>query len=153
MSYQTVEASAIDHSAGVEITDHAHERGQLSVVVRGTLAVTRAEGWWLTPPELAIWIAPNVSHGARYSKLSVFRQFLAIDCVRQTRPWFLEYGLQLPTCSPRGQIHWKRPYCGTVYQILTNPVNCGAYAYGKGECTVHYEAGEPLKRERRKPTN
>jgi AraC-like DNA-binding protein len=70
MSYQTVEASAIDHSAGVEIADHAHERGQLSVVLRGTLAVTSAKGWWLTPPGLAIWIPPNVSHGARYSELS-----------------------------------------------------------------------------------
>jgi hypothetical protein len=27
----------------------------------------------------------------------------------------------------------------------------GAYAYGKTECTVHYEAGEPRKRDRRKP--
>ena len=82
---------------------------------------------------------------------SVFRQFLAIGSVRQTLLWFLEHGLQLPAYTPRGEIHWKRPYYGTVYQILTNPVYGGAYAYGKTECTVHYEAGEPRKRDRRKP--
>ncbi|WP_168788267.1 recombinase family protein [Paraburkholderia aromaticivorans] len=82
---------------------------------------------------------------------SVFRRFLAIGSVRQTLLWFLEHGLQLPACTPRGEVHWKRPSYGTVHQILTNPVYGGAYAYGKTECTVHYEAGEPRKRDRRKP--
>jgi DNA invertase Pin-like site-specific DNA recombinase len=82
---------------------------------------------------------------------SVFRQFGAIGSVRQTLLWFLEHGLQLPACTPRGEIHWKRPSYGTVYQILTNPIYGGAYAYGKTECTIHYEDGEPRKRDRRKP--
>jgi DNA invertase Pin-like site-specific DNA recombinase len=82
---------------------------------------------------------------------SVFRQFAAIGSVRQTLLWFLEHGLQLPACTPRGEIHWKRPYYGTVYQILTSPVYGGAYAYGKTECTIHYEDGEPRKRDQRKP--
>jgi DNA invertase Pin-like site-specific DNA recombinase len=82
---------------------------------------------------------------------SVFRQFLAIGSVRQTFLWFLEHDLQLPACTPCGETHWKRPYYGTVYQILTNPAYGGAYAYGKTECAVHYEAGEPRKCGRRKP--
>ena len=82
---------------------------------------------------------------------SVFRQFLTIGSVRQTLLWFLEHDLLLPACTPRGEIHWKRPSYGTIHQILTNPVYGGAYAYGKTECTVHYEAGEPRKRDRRKP--
>ena len=48
---------------------------------------------------------------------SVFRQFAAIGSVRQTLLWFLEHGLQLPACTPRGEIHWKRPYYGTVYHV------------------------------------
>src|ERR1700755_1261568 len=84
---------------------------------------------------------------------SVFRQFLAIGSVRQTLLWFLEHGLQLPACTPRGEIQWKRPSYGTVYRILTNPIYGGAYAYGKTECTINYEGGEPRKRDRRKPRN
>ena len=45
---------------------------------------------------------------------SVFRQFAAIGSVCQTLLWFLEHGLQLPACTPRGEIHWKRPYYGTL---------------------------------------
>jgi hypothetical protein len=48
--------------------------------------VTSDEGRRLNPPGLAIWIAPNLSHGARYSELSVFRQFLAIDSLTADSP-------------------------------------------------------------------
>ena len=82
---------------------------------------------------------------------SVFRQFGAIGSVRQTLLWFLEHGLQLPACTPRGELQWKRPSYGTVYRILTNPNYGGAYAYGKTECAIHYEDGEPRKRDRHKP--
>jgi DNA invertase Pin-like site-specific DNA recombinase len=82
---------------------------------------------------------------------SVFRQFGAIGSVRQTLLWFLEHGLQLPACTPRGEIQWKRPSYGTVYRILTNPIYGGAYAYGKTERTINYEGGEQRKRDRRKP--
>ncbi|WP_211254134.1 recombinase family protein [Paraburkholderia nodosa] len=84
---------------------------------------------------------------------SVFRQFGAIGSVRQTLLWFLEHGLQLPACTPRGEIQWKRPSYGTVYRILTSPIYGGAYAYGKTECTINYEGGEQRKRDRRKPRN
>jgi hypothetical protein len=40
---------------------------------------------------------------------SVFHQFGAIASVRQTLLWFLEHGLQLPACTPRGELQWKRP--------------------------------------------
>ncbi|MGF6812689.1 hypothetical protein OKW30_007906 [Paraburkholderia sp. Clong3] len=64
---------------------------------------------------------------------------------------FLKHGLQLPACTPRGEIQWKRPSYGTVYRILTNPIYGGTYAYGKTECAIHYESGEPRKRDRREP--
>ena len=38
---------AVDHGAGGEITRAAHDSGQLSLVLSGTLPVTTEEGWWL----------------------------------------------------------------------------------------------------------
>ena len=81
----------------------------------------------------------------------VFDQFERIGSVRQTLLWFHEHGLQLPAATARGEIHWKRPSYGTVYQILTNPAYGGAYAYGKTERGTRYEDGQPRKRDRRRP--
>jgi DNA invertase Pin-like site-specific DNA recombinase len=83
----------------------------------------------------------------------VFHQFVQIGSVRQTLLWFLEHGLQLPACTPRGEVHWKRPAYGTIYGILTNPLYGGAYAYGKTERTIRYEGSEPREYDRRKPRN
>lgn len=52
---------------------------------------------------------------------SVFRQFLTIGSVRQTLLWFLEHDLLLPACTPRGEIHWKRPSYGTIHHARTPP--------------------------------
>jgi AraC-like DNA-binding protein len=65
-----VDARAVHHGAGVEIASHHHDSGQLSVVLQGTMMVTSEEGWWLAPPGLAIWVPPEVLHGARYSESS-----------------------------------------------------------------------------------
>jgi DNA invertase Pin-like site-specific DNA recombinase len=81
----------------------------------------------------------------------VFDQFERIGSVRQTLLWFHEHGLQLPAVTPRGEVHWKRPIYGTVYQMLTNPIYGGAYAYGKSERGTRYVGGEPRKSDRRKP--
>lgn len=81
----------------------------------------------------------------------VFDQFERVGSVRQTLLWFHEHGLQLPALTPRGEIHWKRPIYGTLYQMLTNPIYGGTYAYGKTERGTHYVAGEARKCDRRKP--
>jgi DNA invertase Pin-like site-specific DNA recombinase len=81
----------------------------------------------------------------------VFDQFERIGSVRQTLLWFHEHDLQLPAATPRGEICWKRPRYGSVYQMLTNPVYGGAYAYGKTERGTRYEAGQARQRDRRKP--
>jgi AraC-like DNA-binding protein len=65
-----VEAVAAIHAAGVEITHHAHDSGQLSLELCGTLSTTTEEGWWLAPPGLAIWAPPKMEHGSRYSESS-----------------------------------------------------------------------------------
>jgi DNA invertase Pin-like site-specific DNA recombinase len=81
----------------------------------------------------------------------VFDQFERIGSVRQTLLWFHEHGLELPCVTPRGEVRWKRPIYGTVYQLLTNPAYGGAYAYGKSERGTRYEAGVERKNDRRKP--
>jgi len=81
----------------------------------------------------------------------VFDQFERIGSVRQTLLWFHEHGLQLPAVTARGEVHWKRPIYGTVYQMLTNPTYGGAYAYGKSERGTRYVDGEARKSDRRKP--
>jgi DNA invertase Pin-like site-specific DNA recombinase len=81
----------------------------------------------------------------------VFDQFERIGSVRQTLLWFHEHGLQLPAAAPRAEIRWKRPAYGTVYQILTNPIYGGAYAYGKTERGTRYVAGEARHIDRRMP--
>ncbi|NMM02048.1 helix-turn-helix transcriptional regulator [Paraburkholderia sp. RP-4-7] len=70
MSRFTIEAVAVDHAAGVEITHHEHDSGQLSIVLRGTMMIMAEEGWWLAPPGLAVWVPSQVVHGARYSESS-----------------------------------------------------------------------------------
>jgi DNA invertase Pin-like site-specific DNA recombinase len=81
----------------------------------------------------------------------VFDQFERIGSVRQTLLWFHEHGLQLPAVTPRGETHWKRPIYGSLYQMLTNPIYGGAYAYGKSEGDTRYVAGEARKCTRQKP--
>jgi DNA invertase Pin-like site-specific DNA recombinase len=83
--------------------------------------------------------------------LLVFDQFEKIGSVRQTLLWFNEHGLQLPATSARREVHWKRPSYGTVYQMLTNPIYGGAYAYGKSEHSTQYVDGEARRCDRRKP--
>jgi DNA invertase Pin-like site-specific DNA recombinase len=81
----------------------------------------------------------------------VFDQFERVGSVRQTLLWFHEHGLQLPAATPRGEIYWKRPIYGTLYQMLTNPIYGGAYAYGKTERGTRYVGGEARKCDRKKP--
>ncbi len=81
----------------------------------------------------------------------VFDQFERIGSVRQTLLWFHEHGLPLPATTPQGETHWRRPVYATVYQVLTNPIYGGAYAYGKTERGTRFVAGETRKIDRRKP--
>jgi len=80
----------------------------------------------------------------------VFEKFLQIGTVRQTLLWFLDQGLKLPARRPGSETYWRRPAYGNVYNILTNPVYGGAYAYGKSEVTSHYEGGQIRRGSRRK---
>lgn len=81
----------------------------------------------------------------------VFDQFERIGSVRQALLWFHEHALELPAVNPHGEVHWKRPIYGTLYQMLTNPVYGGAYVYGRRDSNMQYADGELRYRGRRKP--
>ncbi len=80
-----------------------------------------------------------------------FRKFRKLGTVRQTLLWFLEHDLQLPAHNQRSELFWRRPSYRSLYRLLTSPVYGGAYTYGKTESVLHYQAGEPRSRLRRKP--
>lgn len=63
-------AQQVDHPAGAHLPEHAHDTGQLIVVLRGTAAISSEGGWWLAPPGLAIWVPPHCRHSAHYSESS-----------------------------------------------------------------------------------
>jgi AraC-like DNA-binding protein len=47
---------------------HRHRRAQLEYVSEGALKVQTEQGVWITPPQRAVWILPNVSHTAYSSR-------------------------------------------------------------------------------------
>ena len=71
----------------------------------------------------------------------VFRKFDEMQSVRQVHLWFSDEGLELPSrpTSEKEQLRWQVPNYARVREILTNPVYCGAYAYGRTaiEVTIH----------------
>ena len=51
-----------------EIPSHRHKRGQLIYASEGVITVRTEDGFWVTPPQRAAWIAPNTVHSVRSSK-------------------------------------------------------------------------------------
>jgi len=67
-----VDGEIVQHSAGKTIGRHAHERGQLSVVLKGTMRIRCRGGWWLAPAGRGIWIPAGTEHSASYSEMASF---------------------------------------------------------------------------------
>ena len=115
---------------------------------RGELIVSASVGYVKTQGQR---IEKDPDRRVQEAILLVFRKFFELGTIRQTLMWFLEEGLQLPVRRPTGETFWRRPGYSTVQRILTNPIYGGAYAYGKTECTLHYEGPQPRQLRRRKP--
>ena len=113
---------------------------------RGELLVAAAVGYIKTD---APHFEKDPDRRVQEAVALVFRKFVELGTARQTLWWFLEHGLQLPVRPATGEIVWRRPSYGMVYSMLRNPMYGGAYAYGKTECTLHYEQGEPRTSRRR----
>ena len=80
----------------------------------------------------------------------VFRKFDEMQSVRQVHLWFSDEGLELPS-RPRiekEQLQWRVPNYGRVRGILTNPVYCGAYAFGRTATEVEIRDGQKKVRQK-----
>jgi Recombinase len=115
---------------------------------RGELLVAAAVGYIKTD---APHVEKDPDRRVQDAVALVFRKFGELGTVRQTLWWFLEHGVQLPVQTRPGDTGWKRPSYAMLYRMLRNPMYGGAYAYGKTECTLHYDQGEPRASRRRKP--
>jgi Resolvase, N terminal domain/Recombinase len=81
----------------------------------------------------------------------VFSKFAELQSARQVHVWLRDKGIALPVKSHDAEgrcIVWKLPLYNTVYNILTNPVYAGAYAFGRTMSKVIIEDGRKLTRRR-----
>jgi len=74
----------------------------------------------------------------------VFHKFTELQSVRQVLVWIRQEQILLPVVvhkAGKRSIDWKTPVYHTIHHILTNPVYCGAYAFGRRGASVTIENG------------
>jgi DNA invertase Pin-like site-specific DNA recombinase len=80
----------------------------------------------------------------------VFAKFRELGSATQVTRWFLEEEFALPVIRRRkGRGHdvlWRRPDRGAVLRTLKNPVNAGAYAFGRAATLCELVDGRLRKR-------
>jgi AraC-like DNA-binding protein len=63
-----------------ELPMHVHRKGQLVVALRGSVMCRSPSGWWIVPPNGAVWVpggVPHSNHASDFAKLYVI--FIAPD--------------------------------------------------------------------------
>jgi excisionase family DNA binding protein len=89
----------------------------------------------------------------RESLALVFRKFDQLQIARQVLLWLRQEALELPSMSYSrggGGITWKRPTYTKVLHLLTNPVYCGAYVFGRTATEVRVKDGRKSTRKIRR---
>jgi len=74
----------------------------------------------------------------------VFHKFTELQSVRQVLVWIRQEQILLPVVvhkAGKRSIDWKTPVYHTIHHILTNPVYCSAYAFGRRGASVTIENG------------
>lgn len=56
---------ADDHEPGFVIVPHRHDSAQLIYAAEGVMTVETDDGAWVVPPERAVWVPANLTHGIR----------------------------------------------------------------------------------------
>jgi hypothetical protein len=84
---------------------------------------------------------------------TVFARFSELGSVRRVWLWLRSEGLSFPLQTRfGGSIRWVDPSYVAIYNVLTNPVYAGAYAYGKSRHEVTLDrCGARRKRVRKLP--
>ncbi|SEG08951.1 AraC family transcriptional regulator [Billgrantia desiderata] len=57
-----VQPYACDYPAGWDTGRHHHLRHQLVFAIQGVMTVATPAGWWVVPPQLAVWIPARLEH-------------------------------------------------------------------------------------------
>ena len=57
-----VQPYACDYPAGWDTGQHHHVRAQLVYATQGVMTVSTTAGWWVVPPQLAVWIPAHQQH-------------------------------------------------------------------------------------------
>jgi AraC-like DNA-binding protein len=50
-----------------ELPMHVHRKGQLVVALRGSVMCRSPSGWWIVPPNGAVWVPGGIPHSNHYS--------------------------------------------------------------------------------------
>lgn len=65
----------------------------------------------------------------------VYRQYERLGSIRKVLLWLKEHNLKLPSrARGSGELQWKKPSHIAIYGMLTNPVYCGVYRFGRTQC-------------------
>jgi excisionase family DNA binding protein len=108
---------------------------------RGELFTIVAVGYFKTDDDR---IEKDPDRRVREAIDLVFHKFAELQSVRQVLLWIRQEQILLPVVvheSGKRSIDWKAPVYHTIHHILTNPVYCGAYAFGRRGTTVTIENG------------
>lgn len=69
LGYQSTErpmaAMDVEFAHGVTTGLHSHPRAQLLYAIEGVMIVHAASGYWVVPPNRAVWLAANEDHDVR----------------------------------------------------------------------------------------
>jgi hypothetical protein len=74
----------------------------------------------------------------------LFEKLMELGSARQVLFWYIEQGLTLPVrhaTSTGWQTEWRRPNYSLIYRMLTHPIYGGAYAWGRTQTQVVWDAG------------
>jgi len=108
---------------------------------RGELFTIVAVGYFKTDDDR---IEKDPDRRVREAIDLVFHKFAELQSVRQVLLWIRQEQILLPVVVHelgKRSIDWKAPVYHTIHHILTNPVYCGAYAFGRRGTTVTIENG------------
>jgi AraC-like DNA-binding protein len=81
----TITHLAEDHPRGHYIAPHAHRRGQLVFARSGVMQVETAAGFWIVPPQRALWVPARMRHAIR-CRSAVSLRTLYVDPDRRSLP-------------------------------------------------------------------
>lgn len=76
-----VQPYACDYPAGWDTGRHHHARAQLVFATQGVMTVSTPAGWWVVPPQLAVWIPARLEHALLMHRAVKLRTLYLDECL------------------------------------------------------------------------